>query len=73
MKHVIGAGIVFLILLIEDFLVGCVGHYEGSGSDGSFFDYIFTIPLDHIIIIFIASIIIYMVLTMSPLRRLIRA
>ena len=72
-RHIIGAGIVFLILLIEDFLIGSIGHYTGSGADGSFIEHILTIPPEHILIMLVAAIIIYLILTRSPIRRLIKA
>jgi len=72
-RHILGAGIIFLILLIEDFLVGSIGHYTGSGADGNFLEYIFMIPPEHILIMLGAAIIIYLILTRSPIRGLIRA
>ena len=70
--HIIGTGIVFLVILIEDFIVGSLGHYTGSGSDANFIEYVLTIPPEHFLVILVASIIIYLILTRSPLRTVIK-
>jgi len=59
-RHIIGPALIFLILIAEDFFMGMFGHYTASG--GSFADYLASITAEHILIILVVSILVYIVL-----------
>jgi len=61
MKHVFGTALIFLVLLIEDFCIGMFSGYTISGG-GDFWDYLSTITFEHLLIIFVASVILYLIL-----------
>ena len=61
MKHVFGTALIFIILLIEDFCIGIFSGYTISGN-GDFWTYLYKITFEHIFIIFVAAIIIYLII-----------
>lgn len=61
MRHIIGTTIIFLILLVEDFFMGMFGGYTATGG-GDIFVYLSSVTIEHMAVIFVASIIIYLIL-----------
>lgn len=59
-RHVLGTALIFLLLVAEDFAMGLFGGYATSGS--TLEEYLLSLTVEHVMIILIASIAIYLIL-----------
>lgn len=59
-RHILGTALIFIILVAEDFAMGLFGGYATSGS--SFPEYLSSLTVEHVMVILIASFIVYIIL-----------